>query len=191
LSCGAEEIVVSDASALADVRQAADDIMFGYTGSVSAHTGPLPLFANIEPVISQALEKRVMLKSGGFIYIEQTEACVVVDVNSGKSSGKISHAELALSINLEAARETARQIRLRNLSGMIIIDFINMSSDADKATLRRALSEELKKDRLSVTIAGMTELGLMQLTRKKTREPLGTLLRRPCPHCNGSGYIRG
>jgi ribonuclease G len=136
---------------------------------------------NITKQIRNALEKKVNLPSGGFITIEQTEACVVIDVNSGHETARIA--------NLKAAECIAWQLALRNLSGMIIVDFIDMENNEDKKFLMFTLDEHLKKERVKTEIIGMTELGLVQLTRKKTRESLSRLLQKNCSHCNGSGRV--
>jgi len=144
---------------------------------------------DVERQIKKALQRNVWLPCGGFVTFDQVEACVVVDVNSGKFSGKKDYRETVLKVNLEAAQIIAEQITLRNLSGMIIIDFIDMSEDSDKQTLLTFLGQELKKSRIPADIVGMTSLGLVQLTRRKGREPLSKLLQQSCPHCNGSGRI--
>ena len=112
------------------------------------------------------------MKSGGFLYIEQTEAMAVIDVNSGKSIGKGNKADHVRKINMEAAKEAARQIRLRNLSGIIVIDFIDMESEYDKDTLLRVMQGYLNEDSKKAVAVDITKLGLMELTRKKERNPL-------------------
>lgn len=124
--------------------------------------------------LSRALEKRVWLPGGGYLVIEPTEAMTVIDVNSGKASGdkRISKKNLYLQINLEAAREIARQLRLRNCSGMIMVDFINMDSPEDKKTLMKALDEQLRRDQVETRLVDMTGLGIVEITRKKINRPL-------------------
>jgi ribonuclease G len=141
--------------------------------------------------IKRALQKNVNLPCGGFITIEQTEACVIIDVNTGHYAGKGSYRETIMTVNLEAAVCLAWQLALRNLSGMIIVDFIDMTEKEDKQALIDALQECLKKDRIRTEIAGMTELGLVQLTRKKTRESLSRILERECECCKGTGRVQG
>ncbi len=126
----------------------------------------------IDTQLKKVFNKKVWLKSGGFIIIEQTEACVVIDVNSGKFSGGYGQQDYVLRTNIEAAEEIAYQLRLRNLAGIIIIDFIDMKREKDKDFLIHVLTSQVKKDRISVSVVGMTQLGLMQLTRKKTRLPV-------------------
>lgn len=151
----------------------------------------IPIFEQyfLESQVQKALNKKVWLKSGGFLIIEQTEAMCVIDVNTGKFTGKNNIEKTILKTNLEAAKEIAKQIRLRNLSGIIIVDFIDMVSDEDKAQLKRQLEIEVKKDRIKTTVVGMTELGLMQITRKKTTPPLLSQLTVNCKCCSGTGRV--
>jgi ribonuclease G len=158
---------------------------------VKLYLGEAPIFDDyfIETQIQKALHKKIWLNTGGFIVIEETEAATIIDVNTGKYSGKKNYKNTILKVNLEAGIEAARQIRLRNLSGIIIIDFIDMMSSKDRSELRTCLANEFKKDRMHVTIVGMTHLGLMQLTRKKTRESLSSVLMQTCKNCRGIGKV--
>ncbi len=130
----------------------------------------------LEAEISKLLNKKVWLKSGGFLMIEPTEAMVVVDVNTGKSIGKKNRDAHILKINLEAAKETARQLRLRNLSGIIMVDFINMESEDDKQKVVECLKSEFAKDKISTHFIEITKLDVFEITRKKQRRPLHELL---------------
>ncbi|MDR1664008.1 MAG: ribonuclease E/G [Clostridiales bacterium] len=142
----------------------------------------------VESQIRKALEKRVWLPCGGFVTFEQTEACVVADVNTGKFAGKKNYRDTVLRANLEAAECIAEQLRLRNLSGMIIVDFIDMYAEDDRKALLKTFEEHLRKDRIKTNlVGGMTELGLVQVTRRKTRESLSRLMERDCPECGGTG----
>jgi len=143
----------------------------------------------IEQQIKKALQRNVWLPSGGFVTFDTVEACIVVDVNSGKFSGKKNYHETVMKVNIEAAKCIAEQITLRNLSGMIIIDFIDMSKEEDQNKLLTAFREALKTSRIPTDIVGITALGLVQLTRRKQRKTLGQLLQQPCPHCGGTGLI--
>ena len=184
-----DEIIVNSPAMLPDVVEEAEKYLPG--ARVKLHSEEQPLFGDdIERQIDRALDKKIWLKCGGFLIIEQTEACVIIDVNTGKYPGQKSHRESVLKTNMEAAAEAAAQIRLRNLSGMIIIDFINMENRDDTRKLYEFLSKEVARDRIKTNIIGMTELGLMQLTRRKTRESLGGILLRECPCCHGAGYVR-
>ena len=144
---------------------------------------------NLTSQISAALKKTVQLPCGGFITIEQTEACVVIDVNTGRFTGQQDLRATVLKTNTDAAASIAWQLALRNLSGIIIVDFIDMKYEQDKSALLGAFKEEIKKDRIKTEIVGITELGLVQLTRRRTREPLARLLEQDCPSCGGKGRI--
>ncbi len=144
----------------------------------------------IELDISRALGRRVWLKSGGYIVVDQTEAMTVIDVNTGKFVGKEGLEDTILKTNLEAVKEIAYQIRLRNLGGIIIIDFIDMDIIENREKLFNAFSEAMKKDRAKNTILHVSELGLIQMTRKRVRESLGRTLCTTCPYCEGKGFIR-
>ena len=137
-------------------------------------------------VMDQACQKRVWLKSGGYLIIEQTEAMVVIDVNTGKYSGKKNQADTIRMINLEAAKEICRQLRLRNLSGIILVDFIDMKEEEDKALLMEKLQEFAEPDPVKTTVVDMTQLNLVELTRKKGKKPLWEQL----AGIGGSGFSR-
>ncbi|MEK7237915.1 MAG: Rne/Rng family ribonuclease, partial [Nitrospirota bacterium] len=144
----------------------------------------------IEIEIPKALGRRVWLKSGGYIVIDQTEALTSIDVNTGKFVGKATLEDTILKTNLEAVREIAYQIRLRNLGGIIIIDFIDMEKEENKNKLFTAFQEAMSKDRVKSTILQVSELGLIQMTRKRVRESLGRTLCAPCPYCEGKGFVK-
>ena len=139
--------------------------------------------------IKKALEKTVSLPCGGFITIEQTEACVVVDVNTGNNTNNQSYRKTVLNTNLEAAKVIISQIILRNLSGTIIIDFIDMHNKDDENILMEALAKEAKRDRTNPEIFGISRLGVVQMARPKRRLSLSQLVEVNCPHCGGSGRI--
>lgn len=148
---------------------------------------PLFEFHGIDTEIDKALKKKVWLESGGYLIIDRAEALWVIDVNTGKYTGKTSLADTILKTNLEACIEIARQLRLRDMSGIIIIDFIDMESGSDRRKVLQALNDELKKDRTRTHLVGMTELGLVQLTRKREGKDLDLTMRSACTHCNGVG----
>jgi len=160
--------------------------------SVELYDNPVPIFdaLGIELEISRALNRNVWLKSGGYIVIEQTEALFVIDVNTGRYVGKGNQADTILKTNLEAVREIAYQIRLRNLGGIIIVDFIDMEKKADRQAVFNTLQEALTKDRARTNIGGISDLGLVQMTRKRVRENLRSQMCDPCPHCEGRGTIK-
>ena len=151
-----------------------------------------PIFDHfgIETQINKALERRVWLKSGGYTVIDPTEALTAIDVNTGRYVGKHDQEETMFRTNLEAAKEIVDQLRLRNIGGLIIIDFIDMAKAANRNKVSETLREALKKDKDRPHFRKITELGLVQMTRKRTRESLTQLLSQPCPHCEGKGLIR-
>ncbi|HTZ18392.1 MAG TPA: Rne/Rng family ribonuclease [Dissulfurispiraceae bacterium] len=144
----------------------------------------------IEHDVSRALERKVWLKSGGYIIIDQTEAMTVIDVNTGKFVGKENLEDTILKTNLEAVKETSYQIRLRNLGGIIIMDFIDMEKIENREKVFNALVEAMKKDRAKSTIYNISELGIIQMTRKRVRESLGRVLCSQCPYCEGKGFVK-
>ena len=146
-------------------------------------------YLGIEDQINAALSRKVWLKSGAYLVIDQTEAFVTIDVNTGKKVGKTDIEKTILETNVEAAAEIAHQMRLRNLSGMIIIDFIDMVNKKDRETVIAALKEAVRPDRIHSVIIDMTDLGLVVVTRKKTRTNLSSLLQMECPYCGGTGRV--
>ncbi len=159
---------------------------------IELYSGPRPLFDlhGIEEEITRALDRKVTLKSGGYIVIDQTEAMTTIDVNTGAYVGHRNLEETIFRTNLEAAVAIARQLRLRNLGGMIIVDFIDMADLAHREQLLAAFEAALATDRAQNQIAGVSALGLVQLTRKRTRESLEHLLCEPCPTCAGRGFVK-
>lgn len=151
-----------------------------------------PIFEafGVELDISRALGRRVWLKSGGYIVIDQTEAMTVIDVNTGKFVGKEDLEDTILKTNLEAVKEIAYQIRLRNLGGIIIVDFIDMEKMENREKVFNAFVEAMKKDKAKNTILHISELGLIQMTRKRVRESLGRVLCESCPYCEGKGFVK-
>lgn len=144
----------------------------------------------IELDISRALGRRVWLKSGGYIVIDQTEAMTVIDVNTGKFVGKESLEDTILKTNLEAVKEIAYQIRFRNLGGIIIIDFIDMEKPENRDKVFNAFVDVMKRDKAKSTIYNLSELGIVQMTRKRVRESLGRVLCEQCHYCEGKGFIK-
>lgn len=141
---------------------------------VELYTRDYDMFAyyNVQSAVKEALSRKVWLKSGGYLVFDYTEALTVIDVNSGKYTGKKDFEETAFSINMEAAEAIARQVRLRNLSGIIIIDFIDMKHKEHREQVVRALKNHVKPDRIKTVVLGMTQLGLVEMTRKKVKNPL-------------------
>jgi len=144
----------------------------------------------IEMEIDKILGRKIWLKSGGYIVIDMSEALVAIDVNTGRYVGKRNLADTILKTNLEAAKEIAYQLRLRNIGGIIIIDFIDMEREGDREKVYQTLEEAIKKDRQKTTICKISELGLVEMTRKRTRENISRILGEPCPYCEGAGLIK-
>jgi ribonuclease G len=163
-----------------------------FKSKIVLYTEKAPLFEQqaIEEKIIKALERRVWLRSGGYIIIERTEALTAVDVNTGRFVGKRNQEETIFKTNLEATQEVVRQLRLRNVGGIIIIDFIDMEKEGNRKKVYEALREALKKDKARTNILKISELGLVEMTRQRTRESLENQLLRPCPHCDGRGRIK-
>ncbi len=151
-----------------------------------------PLFEHfkVEPQIERALDRKVWLKSGGYLIFDQAEALTAIDVNTGRFVGKKSQDETILRTNLEAADEVVRQLRLRNIGGIIIVDFIDMTRENDRKRVSESLKEALRRDKARTSALKISELGLVQMTRKRTRESLEELLTDPCPRCQGSRVVK-
>jgi len=161
-------------------------------GRIEHYTGERPLFDlyNVEDEIEKALSRRVELKSGGYLIIDQTEAMTTIDVNTGGFVGSRNFDDTIFKTNLEAAQAIARQLRLRNLGGIIVLDFIDMQSEAHRAAVLEEFKRALARDRTRITVNGFTGLGLVEMTRKRTRESLAHVLCEPCPTCGGRGEVK-
>jgi ribonuclease G len=159
---------------------------------IQLHKGERPLFEqfNIEDEIQKALGRRVDLKSGGYLIIDQTEALTTIDVNTGGFIGARNFEDTVFKTNLEAAQAIARQLRLRNLGGIIVIDFIDMISEEHQKSVLHELQKALARDRARTTMTGFSALGLLEMTRKRTRESLAQLMCEPCPACQGKGQVK-
>jgi ribonuclease G len=171
------------------------DLIAGFApelaGRVRLHEGPAPLFEayNVEREIERALHRKVWLRSGGYVVFDRTEAATVIDVNTGKYVGKTDLASTILKTNMEAAREIARQIRLRDIGGIILIDFIDMEPVQHRRAVLDALAEAVREDRTKIHIIDLTGLGLVEMTRKRVYQDLEELMRIPCPYCEGRGRV--
>ena len=151
-----------------------------------------PIFDHfsIEAQIERALERKVWLKSGGYLVFDQAEALTAIDVNTGRFVGKRNQDETVLRTNLEAVEEVVKQLRLRNIGGIIIVDFIDMMREGDRKRVSDALSQALKRDKARTSMLKISELGLVQMTRKRTRESLEEMLTEACPRCNGQRVVK-
>jgi len=158
---------------------------------VELYKQSVPIFDQhgIEKEIQKTLAKKIELKSGGYVFIEQTEAMFVIDVNSGKYAKSRDQETNSLKTNLEASREIVRQVRLRDLGGIIVIDFIDVYDDRNKKKVYDELKKEFKKDRAKVTILPMSEFGLIQITRQRVRQSLVKTISETCPTCGGTGFV--
>jgi len=159
---------------------------------VLLYEGDQPIFDqfNVEPQIERALDRKVSLKSGGYLVFDQAEALTAIDVNTGRFVGKRSQEETVLKTNLEAVGEVVNQLRLRNIGGIIIVDFIDMSKETNRKRVSEAFAQALKRDRARTTMLKISELGLVQMTRKRTRESLEQLLTEQCPRCEGRRVVK-
>ncbi|NWG30358.1 MAG: ribonuclease G [Rhodocyclaceae bacterium] len=170
----------------------AEEFMPQLAPLLAHYTGERPLFDlyGVEDEIQKALARRVDLKSGGYLIIDQTEALTTIDVNTGAFVGARNFDDTIFKTNLEAAQTIARQLRLRNLGGIIIVDFIDMESAEHRAAVLAELNKALARDHTRITVNGFTQLGLVEMTRKRTRESLAQILCEPCPTCGGRGVVK-
>jgi ribonuclease G len=187
-----EQLVIDSSKDYRRVVDFVGQFMPRLKAKIILHSGAEPLFERhaIEEKIEKALDRRVWLRSGGYIIIERTEALTAIDVNTGRFVGKRNQEETIVKTNLEAAQEVVRQLRLRNVGGIIIIDFIDMEKESDRKKVYDALRDALKKDKARTNILKISELGLVEMTRQRTRESLENQLLSPCPHCDGRGRIK-
>lgn len=160
-------------------------------GRVQLYTGEEPIFDyyKVEAEIDKSLKRKVWLRSGGYLIFDETEALSVIDVNTGKYVGSSSLNETIVKTNTDAASEIARQLRLRDIGGIIVIDFIDMNNVRDRQQVIRALETALKKDRARTKISGISGLGLVEMTRKRTAETITDFLNEPCAYCGGRGKV--
>lgn len=161
------------------------------SSKLKLHSGEKPLFeeSGIEKAIDLALKRKVWLKSGGFIVIDKTEALTAIDVNSGRFLGKNDLEETIVYINLEAVEEIVKQIKLRDIGGLIVIDFIDMEKEGNKFKIVEAMKKALQSDNATTNITDISKLGLLEMTRKNVTEGIQDVLCKPCPYCDESGYI--
>jgi ribonuclease G len=159
---------------------------------IELYKDPMPIFDHygVELDINRALGRTIWLKSGGYIIIDQTEALIAIDVNTGKYVGHSDPEDTILKTNLEALKEVVYQLRLRNIGGIIIVDFIDMANEENKEIVSNSLKQALKSDRSRTRILKISELGLVEMTRKRVRESLMQTLCDPCDYCEGKGYIK-
>jgi ribonuclease G len=162
------------------------------TEKLELYTGKQPIFDlfDVENEIQRSLERKVELKSGGYLIIDQTEAMTTVDINTGAFVGHRNLDETIFNTNIEATQAIARQLRMRNLGGIIIIDFIDMSNEEHRRRVLHSLEQALSKDRVKTSINGFSQLGLVEMTRKRSRESIEHVLCNECPACRGRGTVK-
>ncbi len=187
-----ERLLVDSRTTCTDLIEFAEAYVPEMADRVMPYTGERPIFDlyNIEDEILKALDRKVVLKSGGYLIFDQTESMTTIDVNTGAFVGHRNLEETIFKTNLEAAQSIARQLRLRNLGGIIIIDFIDMGEAEHRRQVLRALEKALSKDHARSQVCEVSPLGLVEMTRKRTRESLEHILCEPCSTCEGRGYIK-
>ncbi|NMP21232.1 Rne/Rng family ribonuclease [Sulfobacillus harzensis] len=186
-----DRFIIDDPHAYMRARELAQSLSPGLKSRIELYQGPVPIFEarGIEAELDRALKRRVWLKCGGYLVIDETEALTVIDVNTGKNVGTTDLSDTVLATNKEAAVEIARQLRLRDISGIVIVDFIDMENEADQTEVIKTFQKALRDDRTRVTVLGLTRLGLLEMTRKKVRESLLNQMTRVCPVCEGRGHV--
>ncbi len=186
-----DRFVVDSPRELERIRSLLAAFPAGLLERVQLHADPRPLFEahGVDREIERALHRKVWLRSGGYLVLDRTEAATVIDVNTGKYVGKTDQPSTILRTNLEAVEEVARQIRLRDIGGIILIDFIDMESEKHRRRVVAALTEAVKADRTKIHIIDLTGLGLVELTRKRMYQNLDEIMRIPCPYCEGRGRV--
>lgn len=188
-----DEIIVDDKENLKEVERFVQKFLPNIKGKYKLYQNDeVPLFEKfgIDLELERAISNKVFLKSGGSLNIDQTEALVSIDVNTGKFVGRKTFEETILKTNLEAVKEISYQLRLRNCGGIIIIDFIDMEKEENRQTVYNALLEALKKDRAKTNVLPISGLGLVEMTRKRTRDTLARVMCEPCPYCEGTGRVK-
>ncbi len=191
LTSDVSNIIIDSKKTFRKLQAYLEDVSPNMASRLELYRLKVPLFESmgIEAEIDKLMRPKVWLKSGAYLIIEKTEAMVVVDVNSGRFVGKKLHEDNSLKINLEAAREIARQLRLRDLSGLIVIDFIDMREEENKRKVYYEIRKELKRDRAKVAVSPISDFGLLEMTRQRIRLSLLDSMTDECPTCHGSGHI--
>ncbi|MEF3367478.1 Rne/Rng family ribonuclease, partial [Methylocystis sp. 9N] len=187
-----EEVVVSGDDAYREAKDFMRMLMPSHAKNVRQHREPYPIFAEagVEAQLDAMFSNHVTLKSGGYLVINQTEALVAIDVNSGRSTREHNIEDTALRTNLEAADEVARQLRLRDLAGLIVVDFIDMEESRNNRSVERRLKDALKNDRARIQVGRISHFGLLEMSRQRIRAGVVEGSTVPCPHCAGAGHVR-
>jgi ribonuclease G len=192
-SADIDKLIIDSSEEFERASKFVNEFMPNLSGRLEHYEGEDPVFDahGVEIEISDALEKKVWLKSGGHIIIDQMEALTAIDVNTGKYVGKKNSEETVTRTNLEAVNEVVHQLRLRNIGGIIVIDFIDMGKAQNRTKVYNALNLALKKDKAKTNILKVSEFGIIEMTRKRIRESIGQALCEPCHYCDGNGLIKG
>ena len=187
-----DEILVAGEDGYREAKDFMRMLMPSHAKVVQPYRDTVPIFARngIEGQLDKMLQPQVTLKSGGYIIINQTEALVSIDVNSGRSTKEHSIEDTALQTNLEAAEEVARQLRLRDLAGLIVIDFIDMEENRNNRSVEKRLKDHLKNDRARIQVGRISHFGLLEMSRQRIRASVLESTMKPCPHCGGTGHVR-
>jgi ribonuclease G len=186
------KLIIDSRAEYERVKKFVAAIMPDFNGVIELYEGNDPIFDGfgIEIEIDRALERKVWLKSGGYLIVDEMEALTAIDVNTGRFVGKSSLEDTITKTNMEAAREVAEQLRIRSIGGMIVVDFIDMDRPHNREKVTRSFNEHLRKDRSKAAVTRISELGLIEMTRKRTRESLLHTLTEPCTACEGKGYTK-
>ncbi len=187
-----DEVLVAGEEGYREAKDFMRMLMPSHAKVVQPYRDPTPIFAKngIEAQLDRMLQPQVTLKSGGYIVINQTEALVSIDVNSGRSTREHSIEDTALQTNLEAAEEVARQLRLRDLAGLIVIDFIDMEENRNNRAVEKKIKDCLKNDRARIQVGRISHFGLLEMSRQRIRTSMLESTMKPCPHCGGTGHVR-
>jgi ribonuclease E len=187
-----DEVIVEGADGYRDARQFMKLLMPSHVKRVTDYADPVPLFQRYgaEDQLNAMYQPLVQLKSGGYVVINPTEALVSIDINSGRSTREHNIEQTAFSTNIEAAHEIARQLRLRDMAGLVVIDFIDMESNGHIRKVEKAMKDALKNDRARIQVGRISSFGLMEMSRQRLRTGVLEASTRPCPHCDGSGLMR-
>jgi ribonuclease G len=187
-----DSIVIDDERSYNEMREVAGKISRRAKSKIRRYDGGVGIFEHygLERQLHDAFARQVPLKSGGYLVIDETEALIAVDVNTGHYKGKGSQEEAILDVNLEAVEEVARQLRLRNIGGLVILDLIDMKSRKHQREVYRALKEALKRDRARTNVLEISELGLLEMSRQRQDRSILSLLTSTCPYCKGRGLVK-
>jgi len=187
-----DRVTIDDADAFDRIRGVAGKISRRAKNVIHHYEGQLSIFEHhgVERQLEEAFRRKVNLKSGGYLVFDETEALIAIDVNTGRHRGKGSQEDAILEVNLEAVEEVARQLRLRNIGGLVVLDLIDMKSRKHQNAVHKAMKQALKRDRSRTNVLPISELGLMEMTRQRQEESLLSQMYSDCPYCRGHGLIK-